>query len=49
MREKRSFNLLSFAVTDNSNTRLEGTKQNTINNNTVTVKKVADQQMEKYN
>lgn len=49
MREKRSFNLLSFAITDNNNTRLEGTKQNTINNNTVTVKTVADQQMEKYN
>lgn len=37
MREKRLFNLSSFAITENNNTRLEGTKQNTINNNSVTV------------
>lgn len=37
MREKRSFNMLSFAMTENNNNRLKGTKQNTINNNTVTV------------
>lgn len=36
-REKRSFNLLNFAITENKNTRLEGTKQNTMNNNTVIV------------